>query len=145
MSSTIAINNSIRSAGAGVLMAQSSQPVASTGALDVDGNGKYDALTDGLIVLRWLFGLSGQPLVNGAIGSGAVRALPADIVAWLDPRRAAFDVDGNNNTDALTDGLMILRYMFGLRGAPLISGAIGNGANRATAPLIEAYISRLMP
>ena len=146
MSSTLAINNSVRSAGAGVLMAQAAlQPVASTGALDVDGNGKYDALTDGLIVLRWLFGLSGQPLVNGAIGSGAVRTQPVDIVAWLDPRRAAFDVDANNNTDALTDGLMILRYMFGLRGAPLISGAIGNGANRATAPLIEAYISSLMP
>ena len=33
------------------------------------------------------------------------------------------DVDGNGQIDALTDGLMIIRYMFGLRGASLTPGA----------------------
>ena len=146
MAAAIPINNSVQSRGAGVLMAQlASQPVAATGALDVDGNGKYDPLTDGLIVLRWLFGLTGSALVNGVIGSGAQRTLPADVIGWLDARRAMFDVDGNNNTDALTDGLMILRYMFGLRGAALVNGTIGGGATRATSALIESYISSLMP
>ena len=36
--------------------------------LDVDGNGTQDALTDGLIILRALFGLTGSTVTNGAIG-----------------------------------------------------------------------------
>ena len=146
MSAAMAINNSVQSRGAGVLMAQAAlQPLAATGALDVDGNGKYDALTDGVLTLRWLFGLSGSTLVNNAIGSGAQRSLPADVTAWLEAHRAAFDVDDNKNSDALTDGLMILRYMFGLRGAALVNGAIGSGANRATSAAIESYMSGLIP
>ena len=147
MASTIGISSGARSAGAGVLMASSAlQPVvAATGGLDVDGNGQYDALTDGVLVLRWLFGLTGQPLVAGAIGNAAQRSLPADILGWLEPRRPSFDVDANNNIDALTDGLMILRYLFGLRGAALVNGAMGSNPGRASAPAIEAYILSLTP
>ncbi|MBK7473240.1 MAG: hypothetical protein IPI73_24050 [Betaproteobacteria bacterium] len=36
--------------------------------LDVDGNDSQDALTDGLIILRALFGLTGTSVTNGAIG-----------------------------------------------------------------------------
>ena len=31
-----------------------------SGSLDIDGNGQYDALTDGLLLLRGMFGLDGQ-------------------------------------------------------------------------------------
>ena len=40
---------------------------------------------------------------------------------------------------------MILRYMFGLRGATLVNGAISPGAKRGTVAQIEAYIATLMP
>lgn len=50
------------------------------------------------------------------------------------------DVDQNGKVDALTDGLLMLRYFFGLRGAALINGAIANGAARNTAAAIEAYL-----
>jgi hypothetical protein len=40
---------------------------------------------------------------------------------------------------------MIVRYMFGLRGASLVNNAVGAGAIRPTAPQIESYISTLMP
>ena len=55
------------------------------------------------------------------------------------------DIDGSGNVDALTDGLMLLRYLFGLRGASLIDGAVANGAARQSAEDIEAYIVSLMP
>jgi len=55
------------------------------------------------------------------------------------------DIDGSGNVDALTDGLMLLRYLFGLRGASLIDAAVANGASRQTAAEIEAYIVSLMP
>ncbi|MBK9608722.1 MAG: hypothetical protein IPO58_20650 [Betaproteobacteria bacterium] len=42
-------------------------------SLDVDGNGAQDALSDGLMILRALFGLTGTAVTNNAVGSGAVR------------------------------------------------------------------------
>ena len=34
--------------------------IPSGAVLDIDGNGAVDALTDGLLVLRYLFGLTGR-------------------------------------------------------------------------------------
>jgi hypothetical protein len=51
--------------------------------LDVDGNGAIDALTDGLIVLRAMFGLTGTAVTNGAIGGGAARSTWAQIQPFL--------------------------------------------------------------
>ena len=62
----------------------------------------------------------------------------------LDNIRPLLDVDGNGQLDALTDGLLIMRYLFGLRGGALTDGAIGIGATR-DGPQIEAYIRSLMP
>ena len=55
------------------------------------------------------------------------------------------DVDGNGTQDALTDGLLILRYSFGLTGDSLISGVVAEDATRTTAEEIEAYLATLMP
>jgi len=120
------------------------KPIASPQVLDVDGDGEYDALTDGLVVLRYLFGLTGNALVNGAVGSGATRKDAAAILSYLHTVRTKLDVDDNNQTDALGDGLMILRYLFGLRGTALVSGAIGQGSIKDAAQ-IGTYIQSLMP
>jgi hypothetical protein len=112
--------------------------------LDIDGNNTYDALTDGLLIIRYLFGLTGTSLTSGAIGAMPMRATPMEIVQYLDSIKPALDVDGNGQSDALTDGLMLIRYLFGLRGTSLTAGAIGGGATR-TAAQIETYIQSLMP
>ncbi|CAI8367993.1 MAG: Uncharacterised protein [Cellvibrionales bacterium UBA7375] len=36
---------------------------------DMDGNGKVDALSDGLIILRYAFGMTGENLVDSAIAT----------------------------------------------------------------------------
>jgi hypothetical protein len=51
--------------------------------LDVDGNGQLTALTDGLLVLRFLFGFSGVTLTSGAVGPGCTRCDSAAIVPYL--------------------------------------------------------------
>lgn len=114
-------------------------------SLDVDDNGTSDALSDGLLMLRYLFGLRGDSLIAGAIGDGAKRTAAIDIVQYLDLMRAELDVDRNAATDALTDGLLLLRYLFGLRGPTLIADAVGTGATRQTASDIESYIATLLP
>ena len=113
--------------------------------VDIDGNGGYDALTDGLLILRYLFGLTGTALTNGATVAGAPRTTPADVTQQLDNIKPLLDVDGNGQSDALTDGLMLIRYFFGLRGNPLIASAVGPGATRATTVLIETYIQSITP
>lgn len=45
--------------------------------LDIDGNGKVDALTDGIMAVRYMFGsaFSGNVLIAGAIAPDAIRDL----------------------------------------------------------------------
>ena len=57
----------------------------------------------------------------------------------------ALDINANGSVDALTDGLIILRYLFGLRNDDLIINAIGSGSIRNTAEEVEAHIQSLMP
>ena len=112
--------------------------------LDIDASittSKYDALTDGLLILRYLFGLTGTSLTNGALGNTATRTDPAAIKTYLDGISTQLDIDGDGTAGTPTDGLLILRYMFGLRGSGLI---VGTGATR-TAAQIEAYIQSIMP
>ena len=55
------------------------------------------------------------------------------------------DVDGNGSYSATTDGLLVIRYLLGLRGAALINGAIGANPTRGSSSTIEAYLSALTP
>ena len=108
--------------------------------LDPDGTAGSDAHTDGLLILRYLFGWSGPMRVASAVGDDGTRPTDAQIGAYLDNIKPALDIDGNGHADALTDGLLIIRYLFGLRGAPLIARAVGPGALRTTAPEIEPVL-----
>ena len=110
---------------------------------DVDGNSKYDGLSDGLLALRYMFGIAGNSLTIGAIGDMATRTSPSDIIDQINNTKPVFDVDGNGSIDALSDGLLLIRYLFGLRGPSLISGAIRPGATRTTAAQIEAYLQSI--
>ncbi|MEO8136243.1 MAG: PQQ-binding-like beta-propeller repeat protein [Betaproteobacteria bacterium] len=112
--------------------------------LDVDQSDTTDALTDGLLVLRYLFGLRGPAMTAGAIASTAYVTDPTAIADYLTNVLPLLDIDGVDGADALTDGLLVIRYLFGLRGASLIQGAVGVGATRSTAPDIEAYIESLL-
>ena len=116
-----------------------------SGSLDIDGNGQYDALTDGLLLLRWAFGLTGDLLVVGAVSHNAEYTTPSIIKTRIDTLYDFADIDNNNKVDALTDGLLVLRYLFGLRGDVLIEGVLASNAARTTAPEIEAHLKSLMP
>ena len=112
--------------------------------LDIDGNGSYDALTDGLLVIRYLFSIRGAPLIANAIGAEATRTTADLIETRMAQVLSALDVDLNGSTDALSDGLMILRYLFTLRGDAVTVNAIASNAQRDTAQ-INAYIQSLTP
>lgn len=116
------------------------------GSLDADGNGTADALTDGILMLRYLFDPNGAWNYSDALGSGATRTTRPEIKSFLDGGRASvLDVDGNGTPDALTDGILILRYLFDPAGAWTYSDALGSGANRTTREELKSYLDQYNP
>ena len=112
---------------------------------DFDRDGNADALTDGLLLLRYAFGLTGDALVASAIAE-ASPLTPEKVQENVHASTTYFaDIDDSGNVDALTDGLLLLRYLFGLTGDALIASAVAENANRVSAGDIEAYILSLYP
>lgn len=123
-----------------------SNPALASGDWDIDNNGQADALTDGLLFLRYAFGLTGDALVSGIVASDAQYTTASDIEQELATvYTSSGDIDGNGEVDALTDGLLLLRYLFGLDGDTLTAGVIGGGATLTDSATLQTYLSTLMP
>jgi hypothetical protein len=115
-----------------------------SGSVDLDGNDDYDALTDGLLLLRGMFGLDGDALITGTVADDATYKLAEDIETRIANLGDLADIDGNGEIDALTDGLLTLRYLFGLEGETLVAEVVADDATRTTSE-IEAHLKMLMP
>lgn len=118
-------------------------------ALDFDVDGRIDALTDGLMMLRYFFGLTGDPLVSNAISENALRTSADEIEEYLaNPIvQEIIDFDQNGTIDALTDGLLLLRYTFGLTGDALTDNAVAENSPLSNAEVqagIEAAMTRMI-
>lgn len=105
---------------------------------DVDGDGAVLAMTDGVLVLRRMLGLSGAALIEG-VSHACVPLSAAGIVSAI--TLTNYDLDGDGQVRAETDGLLLLRAMLGIRGAALVSGVVGAGATRQTDAQILNYLS----
>ena len=79
--------------------------------------------------------------MSGEASRGALESIPG----YLTDADSELDIDGDGESKALTDGLLLIRYLFGFSGDSLISGAIGSGATRDTAEEVEAYIAERVP
>jgi alpha-tubulin suppressor-like RCC1 family protein len=110
---------------------------------DIDGDGQVNAMTDGVLILQYLAGLT--QCDSKYISLGAVRNLSFEILSYLENGHEILDVDGNGNSDALTDGLLILRYLIGLEGDVLIENAISAGGSRNTDDTVISYIKQYLP
>lgn len=108
--------------------------------LDIDDDGNVDAATDALLVQRYLIGLRGGALIDGARGVNARRDATA-IANYLAALGSALDIDGDGSVKATTDGLLVLRYLLGLRGAALTNGAV---ATAITSTAVENYLLTLL-
>ena len=106
---------------------------------DMDGNDNIDALTDGLLLLRHAFELRGDALIDSAMATDSPMS-PAQVEQRIVDAYAISDIDGSGEVDALTDGLILLRYLFELRGEALIGSAVAENASRASSSDIEQYI-----
>ena len=112
-------------------------------ALDVDGDGSVQPLTDGILVLRYLAGFSGEILVRGAVGTNATRTSAADVTSWIEPLASSLDIDLDSNTQPLTDGILLIRFMAGFSGDSLVTDAVNPTGSRTDSAMIETYINDL--
>ena len=103
--------------------------------LDIDGDGSVRALSDGIMAVRYMLGaaFAGDKLIQGAISPTATRNL-TEIQAYLQQgvEDRFLDIDADGSVGALSDGIMVVRYMFGaaFAGDKLTEGAIAPGATR---------------
>ncbi|MDB3925744.1 hypothetical protein N9356_01185 [Porticoccaceae bacterium] len=114
-------------------------------SLDIDGNGEFDALTDGLLILRSFFGIENDSLTSGAIGNSSIYSSATEIQTRISSIHSSLDIDNNGQLDALTDGLIILRYLFEMRSNSLIDGVISPTSNRSNLEDILTYFDTLIP
>ena len=115
------------------------------GNLDIDADGQVTPLTDGLLLIRSFFGFTGEALISGVVGLEAERSDAESIQAAITELGSLLDVDQDEDLSALSDGLLIIRYLFGFRGDSLTDNAVPSEAQRKTAAEIEEYIQSLVP
>ncbi len=113
--------------------------------LDVDGNGNIDALTDGLLFIRYLFEIRDESLIANAVATNCTNCSAAELQPLLEQcaTASANDIDGNGEIDALTDGLLVIRYLFGNRGDALIAGSVAGDCSRCAVLEIETHLQGL--
>ncbi len=98
--------------------------------LDADANLSVRAMTDGILALRWMLGMTGTAATQGALGAAPGRTGAANIATHLNLQR--IDIDGDSSVDAATDGVLLLRALLGLSGTAVTNGALSPCATRTT-------------
>ena len=111
--------------------------------LDIDGDGHVEALTDGVLIMRYLRGVVDNALTLGAVGSGAVRTSSQEIVFYLSHEVCApmLDVDGSGQKEADRDGILIMRFLAGFTGDALVENAISSEAERSTPSAVTEFLN----
>jgi hypothetical protein len=126
---------------------------ASNSFLDADGDGKVNALTDGLLIFGYL-NLRNIPVpgifnqLNNLIQTGSARTSGQDVANFLG--NVSLDVDGDGKVNALTDGLLMFGYL-NLRNIPVpgifnqLNNLIQTGSTRTTGQDIANYLQNFLP
>jgi hypothetical protein len=131
-------------------------------SLDIDGNGTADALTDGLLMRRYLGGMRGVNLVQDAVALDATRTSATEITEYLRQleHQGVLNPDDSGTrliglgvplkldlfaTDRMADGELIERYLLGVRGNQLTAGGFGPDATRTNAAAIVKFLDQFLP
>lgn len=57
--------------------------LSASGALDVDGNGRSDALSDGLLIARYYSGMRRAKLITGVIDPAGIRTTDQAVIRYM--------------------------------------------------------------
>ena len=112
--------------------------------LDLNRDGYVDAERDALTLLRGMLGFGGSALSAG-LAHPCVGRTDGTAIAALIAQQSVngfHDVNGDSRIDAMSDGLVILRYLLGLRGSALTNGvAVNATGQRPTPQAMASYLN----
>jgi hypothetical protein len=97
-----------------------------------------------LMLLKASFGFTGEGLIDGTLAADSGMTLE-DVEANMENTMTIADIDDDGEVNALTDGVILLRYLFGITDSTLTEGAIGPNAQRDTHQSIVDYLDENMP
>ena len=142
---------SARTYGAVTDMGALESPFATATActFDVDGDGVISAATDGVLIARLLGGFSGPATTADVANSAGARPTWASINAYVascalltaSNSACSFDLDGDNQFNATTDGAMLTRLMLGSTDTALTSNTMNAAGGRGNWALIKAHLN----
>ena len=113
-------------------------------SFDITGTGDVSPLADGLIFIRYLFGFRGDVLLEGAYDGEVTSSIIQELESKIAVSLPALDIDGDGSADPLTDGLLIIRYLFGFSGDALFAGAVSEFSTRSESEMFS-YLQALDP
>jgi hypothetical protein len=126
--------------------------------LDVNGDGVADGM-DGQAVVAYLFGLRSQALQTIGVTPTSTRTEVGALEGYLDQAQTALtppmlDLDGNGQSDPMSDGLIVQRVLEALAAGAtmetldpnLLTGVVDmTNGTRTTAATIFPYLARFLP
>ena len=107
--------------------------------LDIDGSGTVEPDRDGVLLLRYLFGMRGNALIAGINQAGAARTQPATIESYIASKD--YDLDRSGSTLTLHDGTIAQRAMRGVTSSAVASGVGPLGTLLNGASGVAAYVA----
>ena len=110
--------------------------------LDANGDTIAQPLSDGILAVRFIAGFTGAELTRSIDLSQGTRQSAAELTEYFQSLQDLLDIDGNGMRDALTDGILIVRYLAGFTGSVLINNAVALDATRSTSE-IENHLRAL--
>lgn len=116
-------------------------PASSPSLRLLDSNKPPNALVEGVIISRYLQGTRGTALISGVTSQALDISVLENKLASV---ANVLDIDNDGSKSASQDGLLLNRYLLGLRGAPLTQGLDLSKAQRNTPSAIASYIASLL-
>jgi len=116
-------------------------PTTPTVNLNVTASGtRTSALKDGILLARYLQGLRGDALLQGIAEDENSQMVGEKLAQSI----SLLDVDQDGQVNAEYDALLVVRYLLGLRGEPLIREALSPQAQRQTSREIEDFLQNTL-
>jgi hypothetical protein len=118
------------------------------GTLDIDGSGKVDALSDGILLKRYLLGARGENLTNQALclGNGSCGEASAktfqEVEDFIETNLNFYDFDGNG-VSGLDDANIFLQYALGVLNQKSLEKVVRYNSKRKSYDEIVEYIDKL--
>ena len=118
-----------------VAIEQCEQRLYLSPVFDVDQDGQSLPLSDGIYIGRYLAGFRGA-----ALGVKSVEQA-AEVEARIEAIWPIMDIDGDDSVRALTDGVLLIRYLAGFQGQSLTHQAVNDLGTRTDPDQIRQLLS----